>query len=74
MRATLLQQSGMTQLVLTPENEWEKKALSAIPDRDFEVKRGSFFEECRGGWVREYHNDESLMFCMKKPEKEISTP
>jgi len=62
MKATLLQQDKITQLVLTPETEWEKKALKAVPEKNFIILRGSFFQSCQGGWVREFQDDESLMF------------
>ena len=62
MKVTLLQQEGIVQLVLTPETKWEEKAISAIPDSDFKVFRGSFYEQCQGGWVREYSDDRSIIF------------
>jgi hypothetical protein len=51
-------EDGVTQVVLTPETEWEKKAIKTMEDRFLKVRlfAGEFYD-CRGGWVRqkEYH-------------------
>lgn len=68
MKTTLLQNEDTVQIVLTPETKFEKEALKAIPDDgQYYVKRGSYFADCQGGWVREYSSDDhSLMFVSKK--------
>lgn len=64
MKTAIYIENGLVQLVLTPENEWEKSAL-----RSFEggvpkatIHHGSFYD-CRGGWTRhsEGTNDRSLI-------------
>jgi hypothetical protein len=53
MKTAIYVEQGVTQLVLTPQNEWEKNIVKAIGtgQETVEIKRGSFYE-CRGGWVR----------------------
>ena len=65
MKLSLIQEDGYTQVVLTPENEWEKKALDAIPDSGFTMKRGEYYH-CQGGWERQGSGKESLMFIADK--------
>jgi len=63
MKLTFLIQPDIKQLVLTPESK-EEKAIFALFPKDTEtvmIKRGSFFESCRGGWIREYEDDDSLI-------------
>ena len=64
MKIILLQEENNVQLVLTPETEFEKKALDAIPDNEFHIKRGEYYA-CQGGWTRESNGKESLMFVMR---------
>jgi hypothetical protein len=46
-------QDGDVQLVITPENQWEKNALNSFGDKvDATVMRGSFYA-CAGGWIRQ---------------------
>lgn len=65
MKCVLLQSQGITQLVLTPETPWEEAAVKAIPDKEFVVKRGSFYAECLGGYMREYSDNSSIIFISK---------
>ena len=62
---------GVGQLVLTPENETEKRILDAIyqdvdrvtigePIAKASIYRGSFYA-CAGGWVRESADRDSLI-------------
>jgi hypothetical protein len=47
-------ENGVTQLVLTPEDEWEQNVLKQFGEGDaatVKIMRGSFYE-CRGGWSR----------------------
>lgn len=69
MKSAIYLDEGNTQLVLTPENEWEKNILKmihqTIPDKTY---MGGFYE-CRGGWYRqntEYSTDESLIIRLQK--------
>ena len=63
---------GVVQLVLTPENEFEKDVLGMLEKdkRDLGIYRGEFYD-CNGGWIRwkeSYSNydhnrrDNSLIF------------
>lgn len=64
MKAAIYIREGRTQVVLTPESDWEKNALTAIeetPQGDLIIHRGSFYD-CRGGWTREGSGDASLIF------------
>ena len=53
MKTAIFIQDGVTQLVLTPETEWEKTTVKMLAEGEqvLSVKRGSFYE-CRGGYVR----------------------
>lgn len=54
MKTAIYIEDGTVQLVLTPESEFEKNALSGFRDKPLEVKlfAGAFYD-CRGGWVRQ---------------------
>jgi len=58
MKTAVYIEDGVTQIVLTPETEWEKKAISQLEQQKFQAQlfAGEFYD-CRGGWVRqkEYH-------------------
>ena len=47
-------EDGIVQLVITPETEFEKNALSTFSNKPLAAKlfAGSFYD-CRGGWVRQ---------------------
>ena len=52
MKTAIYIQDGDVQLVLTPENEWEKNAMNSFGDQmEVSVMRGQFYE-CKGGWNR----------------------
>lgn len=79
MRSALYLENGYTQVVLTPENDFEKAALRAIETsvNELSVKRGEFYH-CQGGWAREAYwsgsraSYDSLMLIVqpKAPEPE----
>ena len=83
MKLALYVEDETTQVVITPESDWEKSALSKIPeDGSYRLHRGSFYY-CRGGWVKQdsgyfggpYESerpkdDASLIFVMSKPPAE----
>ena len=62
MKTAIYIEEGVTQLVLTPENEWEKQVIRSIENgqRQVSIIRGSFYE-CRGRWIRQGAGDESLI-------------
>jgi len=47
-------EDGLTQIVVTPETDFEKNALKNAESDKLEAKifHGSFYD-CRGGWVRQ---------------------
>lgn len=54
MKTAIYVEDGVVQLVITPETEFEKNALSTFQDKPLDAKVfvGSFYD-CRGGWVRQ---------------------
>lgn len=71
MKTAIYIEDGTVQLVITPESEFEKNALSSFRDKplDAQVFAGSFYD-CRGGWVRQKpvygsQDDESLILRCK---------
>lgn len=62
MKTAIYIEQGVTQLVLTPENEWEKSIIRNIRQGENKVaiRRGSFYH-CQGGWARQGNDDESLI-------------
>ena len=56
MKTAIYIEDGVTQLVITPETDFEKSTLRMLggEDGDVEAKMhtGSFYD-CRGGWVRQ---------------------
>ena len=69
MEISLLIKHGLKQLVLTPEAEEEKAILTLFPTGGtFLAKRGSVFQKCAGGWIREYEDDHSLSIVISSEE------
>ena len=54
MKTAIYIEDGIVQLVITPETEFEKNAISTFKDKPLDAKifAGSFYD-CRGGWVRQ---------------------
>lgn len=54
MKTAIYIEDGVVQLVITPESEFEKKALTSFEEKPLSAKifTGSFYD-CRGGWVRQ---------------------
>ena len=70
MKVAIYIEQGVTQLVLTPETEWEKSVTAKLlPDgkQAIQVYRGGFYE-CMGGWYRQRHeqNPDSLILRIDK--------
>ena len=55
MKAAIYIEQGVTQIVLTPENEWEKNALKMIAESSGQESQTYWnkFYECQGGWYRQ---------------------
>jgi len=62
MKTAIYIAEGVTQLVLTPEREWEQKVLDSVArtPSDCSIMSGSFYET-NGGWIREGSDDKSLI-------------
>lgn len=54
MKTAIYIEGGVTQLVLTPENEFEKNVLGSFADKKLttNIFQGTFYD-CRGGWARQ---------------------
>lgn len=59
MKTAIYIEDGDTQLVLTPENEWERNALKSLSQGDLDARwmHGEFYE-CSGGWHRHSSHSE----------------
>ena len=59
MKTAIYIEDGVVQLVITPETEFEKNALTTFRDKPLDAKlyAGSFYD-CRGGWIMQtaYHD------------------
>jgi len=62
MKTAIYIENGVVQLVLTPENEFERNALETIRDKptDTSIKSGAFYH-CQGGWDCHGSEDRSLI-------------
>lgn len=62
MKTAIYIEDGVVQLVLTPENEFERSTLGSFEGKSMvtEVRAGSFYN-CGGGWARHSANDRSLI-------------
>ena len=71
MKTALYIVEDKTQIVLTPENDHEKAILKLAEEKSIlGIYRGSFYE-CRGGWIREGMDDDSVILLLAKiPSKE----
>ncbi|MCK5604723.1 hypothetical protein KAR91_22730 [Candidatus Pacearchaeota archaeon] len=54
MKTAIYIEDGTAQLVITPESDFEKNALSSFEGHELKVRifSGSFYD-CRGGWLRQ---------------------
>lgn len=86
MKTAIYIEDGVVQLVITPETDFEKNALTSFRDRplDATLYEGSFYD-CRGGWTRqsEYYgsaygsgnsSDRSLILRIAEPKPENILP
>jgi len=85
MKTAIYIEDGTVQLVITPESEFEKNALSTFQNKplDAELFAGSFYD-CRGGWFRQTdfyqsshgldgsNKDKSLILRMSEQPKETN--
>jgi len=53
MKTAIYIEDGIVQLVLTPQNKWEKDAVKSFEGKlSVQTFAGSFYD-CRGGWIRQ---------------------
>lgn len=74
MKTAIYIEDGTVQLVLTPEGDFEKNAMSQFLDKPLDAKlfAGSFYD-CRGGWVRQIeYNPNSSMYGVISNNKDNS--
>jgi hypothetical protein len=68
MKSAIYLNETNTQLVLTPENEWEQNVLKMVHNTYTDTYYAGFYE-CQGGWIRhaqhEYQKD-SLIFRLQQ--------
>jgi len=83
MKTAIIFSDGIKQINFTPENNNERQALKLITPNDdirLAVKNGTFgvnthkpytieISECRGGFLRAFDNDESVMLVLLPQEK-----
>ena len=62
MKTAIYIEDGLTQLVLTPENDWEEAVVRGVEggQKKVTVNHGSFYN-CNGGWVRQAQGETSLI-------------
>lgn len=63
MKVAIYIEQGVTQLVLTPESEWERDVCKKVtPDgqHTLTIRRGEFYA-CMGGWFRQGNAEDSLI-------------
>lgn len=68
MKTAIYIEDGLTQLVLSPESDFEKGVVSQVNKGEQNVKIyvGGFYG-CRGGWMREkagHYTEDSLIIVM----------
>lgn len=85
MKTAIYIEDGTVQLVITPETEFEKNALTTFRDKPLDAKlfAGAFYD-CRGGWVMQTayresggmygfernHRDDSLILVARERQPE----
>lgn len=62
MKTAIYIENRVTQLVLTPENDWEEAIVKTIHEgaKEIQIYHGGFYQ-CNGGWNRESTHRNSLM-------------
>ena len=70
MKTQIYIENGKVQIVLTPENDFEKYVVAKISDerliKDVGIFNGTF-SECKGGYIRHYEheNNDGLILYLK---------
>jgi len=71
MKTAIYIEDGIVQLVLTPQNQFERDALKSFGNENLSVRTfsGSFYE-CRGEWIRQGNDDESIIIRIDEKKEE----
>lgn len=66
MKTAIYIEDGKSQLVITPETNFEKDAVKNFQENRLNVTiyRGSFYD-CQGGWTRHCEDDDSIILSIK---------
>jgi len=74
MKTAIYIEDGIVQLVLTPDSEFERNAVSTFANKPFDAvfREGSFYT-CAGGWIRHNEQDRSLILIALTAPKEPTT-
>ena len=73
MKTAIYIEDGVVQLVITPENKFEKNALSTFQDKPLDAKifAGAFYD-ARGGWVSQTaYNDNHQFFDQNTADRSL---
>ena len=78
MKTAIYIENGITQLVLTPETDWEKQVTNSIETgiQNVSIHRDSFYK-CREGWTRFGGGDNDsliLRVSAKSEDKTLAQP
>lgn len=64
MKTTILSQDGATQIVLTPETQFEKDIVNKYgKDAVTASLYNGSFSDCKGGYLREYQEKSLMIIC-----------
>lgn len=71
MRTAIYVEDGVTQIVITPENEFEKDIVESIENKNLSTRivTGQFYS-CVGGWVRHTEHNAGSSIIIKVENKE----
>lgn len=73
MKTAIYIQEGLTQFVLTPETEIDRKVLQQLESgQELQTFRGAFYN-CQGGWMRQEDGDGYEQFSYGREPKRDSS-
>lgn len=76
MKTAIYIEDGDVQLVITPQNDWERNALKSFGDNmSVSVMRGEFYA-CSGGWHRHtrFSSDEERSLILRVTKESEPSP
>lgn len=69
MKSAIYSERGIVQVILTPENEFEKGILEMFKRYKPVQTFWGNFSESEGGYFRQYNEEDSLILLLDKREK-----